>query len=240
MRIDRYMVEQSLVKTRSQATDLIRRGLVLCDDQIVTKPGFDVKGDEEIVITEPPKYVSRGGIKLEDAITTYQVDFKDKTVMDIGASTGGFTDCALQHGACLVYTYDVGTDQLDPILKQDPRIIVHEGTNILDVDIPTVDIILIDVSFTSILPIFDHVKDHKGWIIALIKPQFEAGPIHMKHGVLKDEKMQQSILTSIESHVSSLGFDLIGIKPSMLKGKTGNQEYLMVLKKNTSSNAIMK
>jgi 23S rRNA (cytidine1920-2'-O)/16S rRNA (cytidine1409-2'-O)-methyltransferase len=230
MRLDHYLVEQDLVKSRSQATDLIKRGLVKVNDIIQTKPGYDLKNDDFIEMIENSRFVSRAGEKLFKALLDFRVDLHDKIVIDIGSSTGGFTDCALQEGAKEVYAYDVGKNQMDEILKLDPRIHLFEETNILDVELPQADLILIDVSFTSIKPIFKHIEGFLGEVIALIKPQFEAGPIHFKKGVLKDLKMHQKILYDVLSEVVELGFTPHNIVKSELKGKQGNQEYLLYIK----------
>lgn len=230
MRLDHYLVEQDLVKSRSQATDLIKRGLVKVNDIIQTKPGYDLKNDDFIEMVENSRFVSRAGEKLFKALLDFRVDLHDKIVIDIGSSTGGFTDCALQEGAMQVYAYDVGKNQMDEILKLDPRIHLFEETNILDVELPQADLILIDVSFTSIKPIFKHIEGFLGEVIALIKPQFEAGPIHFKKGVLKDQKMHQKILYDVLSEVVELGFSPRNIVKSELKGKQGNQEYLLYIK----------
>ena len=230
MRLDHYLVEQDLVKSRSQATDLIKRGLVKVNDQIQTKPGYDLKNDDFIEMVENSRFVSRAGEKLFKALLDFRVDLHDKIVIDIGSSTGGFTDCALQEGAMEVYAYDVGKNQMDETLKLDSRIHLFEETNILDVELPQADLILIDVSFTSIKPIFKHIEGFLGEVIALIKPQFEAGPIHFKKGVLKDQKMHQKILYDVLSEVVELGFYPKNIVKSELKGKQGNQEYLLYIK----------
>ena len=177
MRLDIYLVEHQFVQTRSQATDLIKRGCVLINENVITKPGYDVKTTDFINIEENSRFVSRAGHKLYQAILDFDIAFNDKIVIDIGASTGGFTDCALQHGAAKIYTYDVGTDQMDRSLLNHPKVSVFESTNVLDVDLPHADVIMIDVSFTSIKPIFKHLEGFKGEIIALIKPQYEAGHI---------------------------------------------------------------
>ncbi|MBU1093081.1 MAG: TlyA family RNA methyltransferase [Firmicutes bacterium] len=231
MRLDLYLVEQQMVKSRSQATDLIKRGLVSVDDIIQTKPGYSVD-QETIKILEQPSFVSRAGEKLLQAIFDYELDFNGKTIIDIGSSTGGFTDCALQHGASLVYAYDVGKKQMVEPLKSDARVHLFEETNILDVSIPNADIIVIDVSFTSIKPILKHLEGFKGEIVALIKPQFEAGNIHFKQGVLKDMKIHKKILIEVLIEARSLGFSIQGIKKSGLKGKAGNQEYVLYINKN--------
>lgn len=228
MRLDLYLVEKQMVKSRSQATDLIKRGLVIIDDTIATKPGILVN-DENIKIVELPNFVSRGGEKLLQAIIDFNLEFNGKTVIDIGSSTGGFTDCALQHGAKEVYAYDVGKEQMVEPLKSDSRVHLFEEINILDVNIPEANIILIDVSFTSIKPILKHLTGFKGEIVALIKPQFEAGNIHFKHGVLKDIKIHKQILNDVLIETCNLGFSIIGLKKSGLKGKAGNQEYVLYL-----------
>lgn len=231
MRLDLYLVEHQMVKSRSQATDLIKRGLVLVDDMIATKPGFIVH-NEIIEISEKPQFVSRAGEKLLQAIIDFNIDFNGKTVIDIGSSTGGFTDCALQHGAKEVYAYDVGKEQMIEPLKSDPRVHLFEETNILDVTIPEADIVLIDVSFTSIKPILKHLSGYDKNMVALIKPQFEAGNIHFKQGVLKDMKMHKKILNDVLLEAMTLGFSIIGMKKSGLKGKAGNQEYVLYIGQN--------
>jgi 23S rRNA (cytidine1920-2'-O)/16S rRNA (cytidine1409-2'-O)-methyltransferase len=229
MRLDLYLVEQHLVKTRSQATDLINRGLVLVNGVVAFKPGIEIT-NQEIKLLNQIRFVGRGGEKLMHAILDLHIDMHDKIVVDIGSSTGGFTDCALQHGAKEVYSYDVGTEQMDIELKKDPRIHLHEGTNILDVKIPDSNIILIDVSFTSIKPILQHIKGFTGEILALIKPQFEAGNINFKQGVLKDLKKHREILISVIDEARNLGFNVHQIIKSELKGKSGNQEYILYMK----------
>ena len=229
MRLDQYLLKMSLVKSRSQATDYIKRGLVLNHDEIILKPSYQVKPTDLIKLKEQMHFVSRAGEKLYHALIDFDISFNDKVVIDIGSSTGGFTDCALSHGARKVYSYDVGTEQMDIRLKNNPKVFLHEQTNILDVDIPSADVCLIDVSFTSILPIIEHLKGFDKEILALIKPQFEAGHNKFK-GVLKDKKMHEQILRSILTSISEMGFHLRGLKKSYIKGKKGNQEYVLYIK----------
>ncbi|MFH0766507.1 MAG: TlyA family RNA methyltransferase [Bacillota bacterium] len=231
MRLDVYLIQNQLVKSRSQATDLIKRGLVLVEDEIITKAGYEIN-QQSIKILQKPRFVSRAGEKLLQAILDFNLDFKDKIVIDVGSSTGGFTDCALQHGAKEVYAYDVGKKQMDEQLQIDPRIHLFEETNILSVTLPASDFVLIDVSFTSIEPILKHLTGFQGEIIALIKPQFEAGNIHFKQGVLKDLKMHKKILSSVLTYVLALNFNITDLKKSGLKGKAGNQEYVLYIKRN--------
>ena len=153
----------------------------------------------------------------------------DKIVIDVGASTGGFTDVSLSFGASHVYAYDVGSNQMAEQLRKDTRVSVFENTNFLDVEIPQADIIVIDVSFISIKHILTHVKGFDGLVVGLIKPQFEVGPRHMKHGVLKDHKALKEILKSIVFEANHLGLYVQYLMPSTLKGKKGNQEYIIIM-----------
>lgn len=226
MRLDQYMVLEKLVKSRSQATDYIKRGLVLVNEQEVLKPGYQVSDTDLIKCIKNVRFVSRAGEKLHHALIEFDMKLNGKIVMDVGSSTGGFTECSLNQGASLVYAYDVGSNQMDEDLRKDVRIKLFEQTNILDVDIPDVDVCLIDVSFTSILPILNHLKGFKKEMIALIKPQFEAGHNHFK-GVVKDKKMYKNILTHVISEIDQMGFHIIDLKKAHIKGKKGNQEYVI-------------
>lgn len=226
MRLDQYMVSKELVKSRSQATDYIKRGLVLVNDQEILKPGYQVSDTDLIKCIEKEHFVSRAGEKLHHALIEFDMKLNGKIIMDIGSSTGGFTECSLKQGASLVYAYDVGTDQMDIELKKDKRIKLFEQTNILDVDIPKVDVCLIDVSFTSILPILEHLKGFDKEMVALIKPQFEAGHNQFK-GVIKDKKMYKNILNHVIFEIDQMGYHIINLKKAHIKGKKGNQEYVL-------------
>ncbi len=230
MRLDHYMVE-TYHKTRSQVQDLIRQGKVMVGKQIVTKTGYDLK-NEVVTILEDNLYVSRGGLKLLDAIQTFNIDFKDKIVCDIGSSTGGFTDCALKHQAKFVYAYDVGSNQMHESLRTHPQVELHEQTNILDVQLPNnIDIYTIDVSFTSVKPILKHIENQTGQFIVLVKPQFEVGPDYIKDGIVKDPKKQLQALNGIINYATMLNFQIHAHKTSDLLGKMGNLEYLLWLTK---------
>lgn len=227
MRLDLYMVEV-FNKTRSQAQDLIKQGKVSVNGVIITKSSMDIIG-EQVVIEENMPYVSRGGLKLEDAIKSFKLDLTGLIMADIGASTGGFTDCALKHGVSKVYAYDVGTDQLHPSLKDNPSVISYEQTNILDVILPSeVNLITIDVSFTSVKPILTHLK-HKALYIVLVKPQFEVGIKHIHKGIVRSELKQKEALEGIIEYASALGYQVIHHKKTTLLGKMGNQEFLLLL-----------
>ncbi len=228
MRLDQYLVDQGMVKTRSKASDLIRRKLVTVNGEVAKKTGQMITDDIVKIISEI-KYVGRGGEKLAGAIDYFSVDFKDKIVIDVGSSTGGFTDVSLKYGAKHVYAYDVGINQLDPTLKSDSRVSAFEETNFLDVTIPQADIIVIDVSFISITAILQHIKGFKGIILGLVKPQFEVGPTKMKHGVLRDVKKIKKILKQVMLFAYNAELPVIDMMPSTLKGKKGNQEYIIYM-----------
>ncbi|MDL2292731.1 TlyA family RNA methyltransferase [Acholeplasma sp. OttesenSCG-928-E16] len=231
MRLDVFLVERKLVESRSKASDLIKRKLVLVDNKVATKSGFDVNESNEVKIIEQLEYVSRAGIKLKNAIDSFNLNFTDKIIIDVGSSTGGFTDCALQHGAKKIYAFDIGNKQLHESLRNNAKIELHEDTNILDVSIKPSDFILIDVSFTSIMPIIEHLKEENSVFVALIKPQFEAGKILFKNGVIKDKNIHIKVLIDIIDKINQLGFNVYGLISSGLKGKAGNQEYFIVFDK---------
>lgn len=231
MRLDVYLVEHGFVKTRSQASDLIRRGLVNINGIKASKTGVEIT-DQTITLIQETRYVSRAGEKLAQALVDFNIDLHGKIAIDIGSSTGGFTDCAIQHSIKFVYAYDVGTDQMDQTLRTHPLVELHEETNILDVKIPNADILFIDVSFTSIKPILTHLQGFQGEMVCLIKPQFEAGPQSLKQGILKDMKRTEEVLIEVLDHARHLGFSIAGLKASHLKGKSGNQEYILYIKPN--------
>jgi len=239
MRLDQYLLEKNFVKTRSQATDYIKRGLVFINDTIIDKPGYQVSPNDLIKLSEEKHFVSRAGEKLYHALIDFSIDLNGKVIIDIGSSTGGFTECSLQQGALKVFAYDVGKDQMDETLKNDKRVVLHEQTNFLDVDIPLADVVLIDVSFTSILPIMYHLIGFNKEIIALIKPQFEAGHNKFK-GVLKDKKVHEHILKNVLDEIKEIGFHMIDLKKAHIKGKKGNQEYILYINQNIKSHMDMK
>ncbi|MFP4187102.1 MAG: TlyA family RNA methyltransferase [Acholeplasmataceae bacterium] len=237
MRLDEYLVKHSDVRSRSKAKDLVDRGLVTVDGRLATKAGMRVS-EPIIKIRDENEFVSRSGQKLLRVLLDYRIDLCDKTVIDVGSSTGGFTDCALRHGAKRVYAYDVGKDQMDATLRKDPRVVLSEGTNILTVDLPAADYILIDVSFTSIQPILTHIREHSARVIALIKPQFEAGPITFKGGVLKDLGMHERIVKRICRYAIELGYRINGLSRAGIKGKSGNQEYVLLLDRDYTKESL--
>ena len=237
-RLDVYLSDNNIVKSRSLAAILIKQGSVEVNGRICTKPSFTVgDGDNVKIIGELPKYVGRGGLKLEKALAHYRLHLDGTVCIDIGASTGGFTDCMLQNGASKVYSVDVGTDQLDEKLRNDSRVISMEKTDIRNCvgTLPQVDFISIDVSFISlklVLPsAFALLKDG-GECVALIKPQFEAGKAHLsKNGIVRDTKVHKKVCDNIAEFASAVGFERSEIIPSPITGGDGNTEYLIYLKR---------
>ena len=239
MRIDLYLVDNGYYKSRELAKLAIEQGLVKVDGNVVTKPSFDYKNGL-IEVSDPLKFVSRGGYKLECAINSFYLDFKDKVIVDIGSSTGGFTDCSLQYGAKKVYAIEVGFDQLDPRLLDNDKVISMEETNFLDIEgfDENIDFYVSDVSFISIKKILEHLDklDAKD-IVILVKPQFEVeNKLLNKNGVLKDRSKHYEVLKDINSFINSINYKIHKITPSPIKGKSGNIEYLAYVKRESNSN----
>jgi len=227
LRLDKYLTNHHKDITRSQFSDFIKRGFVTVDGKVVHKPSFDVNDHNEVILKKSEVFVSRGGEKLEHALDVFGISVQDKVVVDVGASTGGFTQSVLNHGAKHVFAYDVGTNQLAAALKMNPQVTSYEQTNILDVDIPKNDLVVIDVSFTSVLPILTHLSNQTKTIIFLLKPQFETTKEKLKKGILKSDKEVSKIIEKTTDHIKSLSFMILGFSPSPITGKQGNQEYLI-------------
>ncbi|ULQ56116.1 TlyA family RNA methyltransferase [Flavihumibacter rivuli] len=235
LRLDKWLVQNGLVESREKARQMIEAGVVKVNGNVVTKPAFLVVESNTIVVTEKVlRYVSRGALKLEKAIRTFGLQLAEKVVLDIGASTGGFTDCSLQHGARKVFAIDVGTDQLHPSLRSDDRIRYWEQLHIKDLkpgDLgEPVDLIVIDVSFISltlVFPYLDQFLQPDGKIIALIKPQFEVGPkVHLKGGIVKDRKLRKQAVLDVMKSAASFGFYLQDIVPTDADPSVKNVEYM--------------
>jgi 23S rRNA (cytidine1920-2'-O)/16S rRNA (cytidine1409-2'-O)-methyltransferase len=234
-RLDQALVALGLVRTRSQAESYIKLGDVQVEGEVVTKPGTFVHDDTNIKLTATEQYVSRAALKLASVAQVLHIEFKDKVILDVGSSTGGFTDYALQHGARKVIDVEVGTNQLHPSLRSDPRIELHEQTDIRDVkelsDVP--DVVVIDVSFISlreIMPSVVALSAPNTDIIAMVKPQFEAVASNLKHkGVIKNDRMRRDILKDFESWVTD--YCVITDKAdSSVTGAKGNQERFYKLR----------
>ncbi len=235
-RADVLLVEQGYFPSREKAKAAIMAGLVLADDQPVDKPGMKIKRDAKITVKgEVHPYVSRGGLKLEKALRTFNIDVTGAVMLDIGASTGGFTDCALQHGASHVYAIDVGYNQLDWSLRRDQRVTVMERTNFRyikpeDLTGPKPNLASIDVSFISlrlILPPLIPLLTQPAQIVALIKPQFEAGREKVgKNGIVRDPAVHREVLETVLAAADELGLQLSGLTFSPITGGEGNIEFL--------------
>ncbi|WP_035589583.1 23S rRNA (cytidine-2'-O)-methyltransferase TlyA [Hippea jasoniae] len=234
MRLDLYLVKKGLVASRSRAEQLIKLGSVLVNGSTILKPSYKVKDKDDIQVIDSIKYVSRAGLKLEHALDAFGIEVKDKICLDVGASTGGFTDCLLKKGAYVVFAVDVGKDQLDESLKGNPRIKSFENTDIRNFSTDMVfDIITVDVSFISLTKILEHVKGflaENGDMICLIKPQFEVGAGKTKKGIVKDQNLIEGVLNNIKSFVQTIGLKSRGIVESPILGKDGNREFLIWLK----------
>lgn len=247
-RLDILIVERGLAESRQKAKAYIMAGVVYVDGMREDKAGLKVKRGATIEVREKMKYVSRGGLKLEKAMDSFDIDLQDKVCMDVGASTGGFTDCMLQNGACKVYSVDVGYGQFAWKLRQDPRVVCMEKTNIRyltpDRLEEKVAFCSIDVSFISLTkvlaPILALLED-EAEIVALIKPQFEAGREQVeKHGVVRNPKVHEAVIHQIWEYALSLGLKVYGLSYSPIKGPEGNIEYLIYLKRTGEDDLLNK
>jgi len=236
LRLDRCLFERGLVQSREQGQALILAGQVLVNGPKKDKAGSLVPADAELrILGEQMPYVSRGGLKLEAALREFSIDVMDTTALDVGASTGGFTDCLLQHGAKKVYAVDVGYGQMAWKIRQDPRVVVIERVNIRGMDptlVPeTVDIAVIDVSFISlekVVPIVLQFLKPGASIAALIKPQFEVGKGQVgKGGIVRDEAARATAVEKVRTMFRNAGLEVRGIIPSPITGQDGNVEYLI-------------
>ncbi len=235
-RLDEALVKRGLVETRSRARALILAGDVLVNGVPETRAGTLVSDQDRLELRQRPRFVSRGGEKLAHALAVFQIDVRGRVCADIGASTGGFTDCLLQAGARRVYAIDVGYGQLDQRLRDDPRVVVMERTNARYLErLPEpVSLVTIDVSFISlrlILPVAWRLLEPGGWCIALIKPQFEAGRQEVRRGVVRDPEVHRRVLRGVLMAASELGFRVRGLTRSPLLGPAGNVEFLACLQR---------
>lgn len=234
-RLDQAVAALGLVASRSQAESFIRLGKVEVNGLVVTKSGYMVTDSDIVVLKAAEQYVSRAGLKLASVAELLGINFRGKTVLDVGSSTGGFTDYALQHGAAKVIAVDVGTDQLHPSLRVDERIELHEKTDIRDFKTSTqIDIVVIDVSFISltvILPAVQKMSSATTEVIAMAKPQFEANHQGQKHnGVIKNDAMRRDILKQLEAYLQK-HFIILDKRDSEVAGTKGNRERFYKLKK---------
>ena len=233
-RLDKALVERGLVTTRSQADNFIRLGYVFLNKKIVQKSGTMVSDSDEIKLEKKETYVSRAGLKLASVAEYFHLNFQDKIVLDIGSSTGGFTDYSLRHGAKKVFAVDVGTDQLHPSLRPNPKIALYEKTDIRDFYADeSIDIIVGDVSFISLREILPHVAENlmntNTVLIAMVKPQFEAGRHQVNKGIIKNDKVRRQILSDFEDWAKKY-FVILDKKDSEVAGSKGNLERFYKLK----------
>jgi 23S rRNA (cytidine1920-2'-O)/16S rRNA (cytidine1409-2'-O)-methyltransferase len=236
-RLDVALAAKGLVASRSQAESYVRLGQVKVNGRVATKSGQMVSDSDDIKLLAEEQYVSRAALKLKSAANAFKLDFSGKTVLDVGSSTGGFTQYALQHGALKVFAVDVGTDQLHPSLRSDTRIELYEKTDIRDFKTAEhIDMVVSDVSFISLREILPHVAslvDAKADIIAMVKPQFEAGQSSLKHkGVIKNDKIRREILKDFEAWAAQR-FKILEKADSGVAGSKGNLERFYLLRKIT-------
>ena len=246
-RVDKELVSRGLINSRAKAQELIENGLVKCNGKIVSKSNIlvDEQDTLEILENDLTKYVSRGGLKLEEAINKFGIDFTGLKVIDIGSSTGGFCDCALKHGASKIIAIDVGTDVMVEELRNDSRIDLHEQTNFKDLEsdyYKDIDIITCDVSFISLKPIVKKVYDEniKIDMICLIKPQFECGmeTANKYKGIPLSKKVHLDIINNLKEYFNSLNFYFKNLTCSPIKGGDGNIEYLLLLSNKIDNNVF--
>jgi 23S rRNA (cytidine1920-2'-O)/16S rRNA (cytidine1409-2'-O)-methyltransferase len=242
-RIDQLLAERGLFPSRSAARAAIMAGLVFVDGRKVDKPGTAVGADAAVNVRELPRYVSRGGLKLEKAMQSFSLDLQGRVALDVGASTGGFTDCMLQSGAKLVYSVDVGYGQLDWRLRQDSRVVSMERTNIRylapDAMPEKPDFATVDVSFISltlVLPVLKRLGVQE--VVALVKPQFEVGKGRVgKKGVVRDKSDHLEVLEKVAKAADAQGYHLLAVDYSPVRGPEGNIEYLVHLSSEAADTA---
>lgn len=235
VRLDVLLLERRLAASRSKAAAMIMAAEVFVNGRLIDKPGTQVRPDVKIRLKEKPRYVGRGGLKLEAALAAFDMNPKGKVCADVGASTGGFTDCLLQNGAARVHAIDVGTGIMDYRLRVDKRVVLLENTNAryLKALSERVALAVIDVSFISlrlILPAVRKWLSEQADVVALVKPQFEAGKSDVgKGGIVRDRAVHGRVLTDISRFAESIGFDVADMIASPVRGQKGNVEYLMWL-----------
>lgn len=238
MRIDKYLVEQGYFSSRQKAQDAIEKESVSVNNKIVSK-SYIVQENDCIEVIENNDFVARSGNKLQEAITSFKIDLNNKVVIDIGASTGGFTECCLRNGASFVYAVDVGSNQLVDSLRNHKQVSSLEQTNARYLTKEQfdqkIDFICMDVSFISItllLPVIYSLLEQGGEAVILLKPQFEVGKNHLnKHGVVKNDRIKEEVVQERILFCKQLSFQILGCIPSSLIGRKGNQEYLLYIKK---------
>ena len=233
-RADVVLVERGFFASRARAQEAISAGLVTANGAVIRKASETVPEEALITAEQPHPYVSRGGVKLAAALDLFQIDPRDKICLDIGASTGGFTEVLLNRGAAHVYAVDVGHGQLHPTIAGHERVTNLEGTDARSLNgdlIPqAADLLVSDVSFISlklVLPAAVALLKPRAELAALVKPQFEAGRDHVKKGIVRDEAVHRTVCEDMRAFVASLGFEVMGLIPSPIQGGDGNREFLL-------------
>jgi len=241
-RLDQILVERGLAESREKARALILAGHVLVEGQKSDKPGHSFPSDSKVVVTERMRYASRGGLKLAAALEHFQIDVTGCVCLDVGASTGGFTDCLLQKGADRVWALDVGHGQLDWKLRNDPRVVVREGVNARFLETANIsqsfDLAVCDVSFISVtllIPAIVSMLTKRGEMVILVKPQFEVGKDQVgRGGVVRDPELHQAACDRVRSAVEAQGFST-ALMESPILGAEGNREFLLYARRSEAS-----
>lgn len=233
MRLDVYLVDKNIFETRNKAQMSIKKGIVYVDGKKITKPSFEVNENKIEIRGNVLPYVSRAGLKLEKAIKTFNIKLEEKTMVDIGSSTGGFTDCALQNNIKKVIAIDVGKDQMSDKIKENNKVELHEQTDFRNVDLDIlkeVDIATIDVSFISVKLLMEKLSKMNNLkeVVCLIKPQFECGKeIADKYkGIIKNKEVHRKVIDDVKNYFKQINFDVKNITTSPIKGGSGNTEFL--------------
>ena len=240
-RLDQYLYANGLCNSRTLAARLIREGYVSVDGKECRKPAEKISPDNRVEVHENPldRYVSRGGLKLEKALQEFGIELRGLLCIDIGASTGGFTDCLLQHGARRVYAIDSGTDQLHPSLRENGSVVSMENTNARFLDesmVPIAPVVTMDVSFISqslLYPAVSKVLADGGVFISLIKPHFEVGRENLDHGIVKNEKKRLECIEKLREDAKKYGLEMLKVIPSPIEGGDGNVEFLALFQKES-------
>lgn len=244
-RLDIELVNRNLIDSRAKAQEAIKNGIIFCNNKCITKNSFQVQDTDVITINgELLKYVSRGGLKLEKALDEFNISLNNKIMCDIGSSTGGFSDCAIQHGIKEIYAIDVGSNQFDKTLRLNSKIHLYENTDFRNMDLnllKDVNIVTIDVSFISVTKLISKIAflPNCNEVICLIKPQFECGKeIADKYkGIILNKAIHNEVITNLITAFKDLGFIANGLTFSPIKGGNGNIEYLLYLRKNETNDS---
>ena len=243
-RLDRYLVNNNFTYSRTKAKELIKSGSVKVNDNITTKASYSVKDNDKVEIIDGSS-IKRAGLKLEGAIESFNLDLNDKNIMDIGSSTGGFTDCSLRHGAKRVVAIDVGTDLMADSLRDDERVELYEQLNFKNAPsnlFENIDIIVSDVSFISLKHIIDRIalEEDDFELVFLIKPQFECGKeiADKFKGIINDEEVHKDVIFDIISYFKNYDYNIINLDVSKIQGKSGNIEYLAHFKRTEEAAKI--